>query len=161
MGRWSLMGTAPIKRVYFDTNILYRWPHPGNDVHSLLSAMRFIAAEGYVPSVVEDELEAPVMDWASRVVAHEMRDKDSAEGIGLRIPEPSVTIYQILTMALGMGEPGAVSSRMRELGPRVGLILRKHGWRRHRRGPRGSRQYQYYPPIGWDWQAALAEGTEK
>jgi predicted P-loop ATPase len=132
------------------------WIPAGSDLEKLLAGEQELR-------VVEDELEAPVMSWVSRVVACEMRDRESAKSTGVQIAEPSVTIYQILTLGLatGLGDPGAASFRQRELGPRIGRILRKHGWRRYKRGPRGSRQYQYHPPIGWDWQAVLAMDPEK
>jgi len=29
------MDSPPLKRIYFDTNILYRWPYPPNDIISM------------------------------------------------------------------------------------------------------------------------------
>lgn len=52
----SLM--APLKRVYFDTNILFRWPHLPNDVRAIFGLAKWVGTELYLPNVVESELEA-------------------------------------------------------------------------------------------------------
>jgi hypothetical protein len=46
------------KHLYFDTNILHRWPHRPNDLYSLLAVAKWVGTELYMPKVVEDELEA-------------------------------------------------------------------------------------------------------
>jgi hypothetical protein len=52
------MTPPPLKRIYFDTNILYRWPHPPNDIYSVFGAAQWLGAELYIPEVVEAELAA-------------------------------------------------------------------------------------------------------
>lgn len=49
--------TAPLKRIYFDTNILYRWPQVPNNIFFTLRLANWLDAELYIPKVVEDELE--------------------------------------------------------------------------------------------------------
>lgn len=48
----------PLKRIYFDTNTLYRWPHIPSDIPSMLGVANWVNAELYMPKIVEDELEA-------------------------------------------------------------------------------------------------------
>jgi hypothetical protein len=52
------MASAPLKRVYFDTNILFHWPHIPNNVRSIFGVAKWVGAELYMPTVVESELEA-------------------------------------------------------------------------------------------------------
>src|SRR2546425_782284 len=52
------MATPPLKRIYFDTNILFRWPHLPNDVRGIFGVARWVGTELYLPIVVEQELEA-------------------------------------------------------------------------------------------------------
>src|SRR5262250_2457544 len=47
----------PLKRIYFDTNLLRRWPNPANIVPVVLRAANWIDTELYIPETVEDELE--------------------------------------------------------------------------------------------------------
>ena len=49
--------TAPLKRLYFDTNILYGWPHPSNNVYPIFGAANWLETELYTPAVVNQELE--------------------------------------------------------------------------------------------------------
>jgi hypothetical protein len=51
------MGSQPLKRIYFDTNVLYRWPHMPSDIPSMLGVANWVNAELYMPKIVEDELE--------------------------------------------------------------------------------------------------------
>jgi hypothetical protein len=51
------MSKRPLKRIYFDTNPLYRWPHMPSDIPSLLGVANWVGAGLYVPKIVEDELE--------------------------------------------------------------------------------------------------------
>jgi hypothetical protein len=51
------MSSPPLKRIYFDTNALFRWPRPGNDVFSLLGLAKWLKTELYIPESVEAELE--------------------------------------------------------------------------------------------------------
>jgi hypothetical protein len=37
-----LMDSPPLKRIYFDTNILYRWPHPPNDIYSVFGVAKWL-----------------------------------------------------------------------------------------------------------------------
>jgi len=37
------MASQPLKRIYFDTNILYRWPHPPNDIYSIFGVAKWLA----------------------------------------------------------------------------------------------------------------------
>jgi hypothetical protein len=50
--------TPPLKRIYFDTNILFRWPHIPNDLHAIFGVANWVGTELYMPIVVEQELEA-------------------------------------------------------------------------------------------------------
>ena len=52
------MASQPLKRIYFDTNILYRWPHPPNDIYSIFGVAKWLGAQLLMPEVVEGELEA-------------------------------------------------------------------------------------------------------
>jgi len=52
------MASQPIKRIYFDTNILHRWPHPPNDIYSIFGVAKWLGAQLLMPKVVEGELEA-------------------------------------------------------------------------------------------------------
>ena len=52
-----LMG-PPLKRIYFDTNVLYNWPHLPNDRYSVFGAAKWLGTELWVPEVVESELGA-------------------------------------------------------------------------------------------------------
>ena len=51
------MDAKPLKRIYFDTNILYRWPNLPNNVASLFGVANWVGTELYIPKTVEDELE--------------------------------------------------------------------------------------------------------
>lgn len=61
------MPDAPLKRIYFDTNILYHWPHLPNDLLSVLGVANWVRSELYLPSVVEDELEGQFVREAERI----------------------------------------------------------------------------------------------
>lgn len=52
------MASQPLKRIYFDTNILYRWPHPPNDIYSICGVAKRLGTQLLMPEVVERELEA-------------------------------------------------------------------------------------------------------
>jgi hypothetical protein len=52
------MASQPLKRIYVDTNILYRWPHPPNDIYSIFGVAKWLGAQLLMPEVVEGELEA-------------------------------------------------------------------------------------------------------
>jgi hypothetical protein len=52
------MDSSPLKRVYFDTNILFRWPHLPNNIRSIFGAAKWVGTELYMPTIVESELEA-------------------------------------------------------------------------------------------------------
>jgi hypothetical protein len=49
---------ATPKRLYFDTNILWGWPHCSNEIWNLFSFAKWLKIELFIPKVVEDELEA-------------------------------------------------------------------------------------------------------
>jgi hypothetical protein len=49
---------SPLKRIYFDTNILYKWPHLPNDLYAVFGAAKWLGTELWVPEVVESELRA-------------------------------------------------------------------------------------------------------
>lgn len=51
------MSKSPLKRLYFDTNALYRWPQIPSDIPSLLGVANWVGTELYMPTIVEDELE--------------------------------------------------------------------------------------------------------
>ena len=55
------MASQPLKRIYFDTNILYRWPHPPNDIYSVFGAAKWLGAQLFMPEVVEGELESQLV----------------------------------------------------------------------------------------------------
>jgi hypothetical protein len=52
-----MMSSQPLKRIYLDTNILYRWPNPPNNVGSLFDVANWVGTKLYIPKTVEDELE--------------------------------------------------------------------------------------------------------
>lgn len=52
------MTEQPLKRIYFDTNILFHWPNLPNNVASLFGVANWVGADLYIPKTVEDELEA-------------------------------------------------------------------------------------------------------
>jgi hypothetical protein len=127
------------------------WVEPGCELEHLLSGEQEIR-------VAEDELEGPVISWVSTQVANEFARKRTAQSVGAPTDNirPYVTMFEIYRFGLGLDATGAGGlSRVRDLGPRIGRILRKHGWRRYNRGTRGSREYHYHPPDGWDWEAVL------
>lgn len=51
------MSSLPLKRIYFDSNALFRWPRPANDLFSLLGLTKWLKTELYIPEAVEAELE--------------------------------------------------------------------------------------------------------
>jgi PIN domain len=51
------MPGQPLKRIYFDTNFLRRWPNPANNIAAVLRAANWMGTELYIPQTVEDELE--------------------------------------------------------------------------------------------------------
>jgi len=51
------MSSPPLKRIYLDSNALFRWPGPANDVFSLLGMTKWLKTELYIPEAVEAELE--------------------------------------------------------------------------------------------------------
>lgn len=52
-----LVSKLPLKRIYFDTNILFRWPQIPSDIPSMLGVANWVGTELYMPKIVEDELE--------------------------------------------------------------------------------------------------------
>jgi len=52
-----LVSKPPLKRIYFDTNMLFRWPHIPSDIPSMLGVANWVGTELYMPKIVEDELE--------------------------------------------------------------------------------------------------------
>lgn len=50
--------TNPLKRVYFDSNVLRNWPNGTNELWNALSAARWLDSELYIPETVEDELQS-------------------------------------------------------------------------------------------------------
>jgi hypothetical protein len=52
-----MMPSEPLKRIYFDTNWLRRWPNPANNVPAVRRAANWMDTEIYIPETVEDELE--------------------------------------------------------------------------------------------------------
>jgi hypothetical protein len=47
----------PLKRIYFDSNMLFRWPNLPNNVASLFGVANWVGADLYIPKTVEEELE--------------------------------------------------------------------------------------------------------
>jgi len=81
------MASQPLKQIYFDTNILYRWPHPPNDIYSIFGVARWLGTKLYMPEVVERELEAQFIRSVNAAY-------DAAEK-GLR--EVSKLCHQVIT----------------------------------------------------------------
>lgn len=52
-----MMAGRPIKRIYFDSNWLHKWPFIANNLASLFRAANWMNTELYIPQTVEDELE--------------------------------------------------------------------------------------------------------
>jgi hypothetical protein len=89
------MSTTPLKRIYFDTNSIYRWPNPSRQVFQIFELARWLKAEIYFPKVVEDELEAQfVRNIAELLAAITSKIKDLKticwNIINVGIDEPSV-----------------------------------------------------------------------
>jgi hypothetical protein len=55
----------PLKRIYFDTNILFHWPNLPNNVASLFGVANWVGADLYIPKTVEDELEGQFVRGAN------------------------------------------------------------------------------------------------
>ncbi|MCU1224326.1 MAG: hypothetical protein JWQ42_2419 [Edaphobacter sp.] len=55
----------PLKRIYFDTNVLLRWPNLPNNVASLFGVANWVGADLYIPKTVEDELEGQFVRGAN------------------------------------------------------------------------------------------------
>ncbi len=55
------MTAKPLKRIYFDTNILYGWPNLPNNVGSIFGVANWVGAELCLPQTVEDELEGQLV----------------------------------------------------------------------------------------------------
>jgi hypothetical protein len=53
-----MANNTPLKRVYFDSNVLHNWPNGTNELWNALSAARWLGSELYFPETVEDELQA-------------------------------------------------------------------------------------------------------
>jgi hypothetical protein len=53
-----MANTTPLKRVYFDSNVLHNWPNGTNELWNALSAARWLGSELFIPETVEDELRA-------------------------------------------------------------------------------------------------------
>ena len=51
------MNVKPLKRIYFDTNSLRRWPNPSRPILQVFNLTSWLKTELYLPTVVEDELE--------------------------------------------------------------------------------------------------------
>jgi predicted P-loop ATPase len=135
---------------YFEKGEQY-WVEQGSELELALAGEQEIR-------IAEDELEGPVISWVSIQVANEFARKQDAQSVGAPTDKIHlyVTMFEIYRFGLGLDATGAAGlSRVRDLGPRIGRILRKHGWRRYNRGTRGSREYHYHPPEGWDWEAVL------
>jgi hypothetical protein len=71
------MASQPLKRIYFDTNILYRWPHPPNDIYSIFGVAKWLGAQLLMPEVVEGELEAQFV--RSVTAAYDAAEQDVKE----------------------------------------------------------------------------------
>jgi len=63
------VSTTPLKRIYFDTNSIYRWPNPSRQVFQAFDLARWLKAEMYFPKVVEDELEAQFVRSVKELLA--------------------------------------------------------------------------------------------
>ena len=59
------MSKQPLKRIYFDTNILFRWPNLPNNVAFLFGVANWVGADLYIPKTVEDELEGQFVRGAN------------------------------------------------------------------------------------------------
>ena len=99
--------------------------------------------------LVQDEWEEPVLSWARNYVCFLMRKA----GDGAATDPPYVTADLILRGALGVTQGGELRAAAVNAHQRIGAILKGARWRSYRRGPRGCRQYRYYPPLDWDWRS--------
>jgi hypothetical protein len=52
------MAKLPLKRLYFDTNAAFRWPHPSDQFSQMLNLAGYVKTELYFPATVEAELES-------------------------------------------------------------------------------------------------------
>ena len=87
------MSTNPLKRIYFDTNSIYRWPNPARPVFQAFNLARWLKTELYFPQVVEDELEAQFVRNIAELLA----------SISSKIKELKTVCWQTLTA--GIDEP--------------------------------------------------------
>ena len=71
------MSSASLKRVYLDTNILFHWPHPPNDVYAVFRAAKWLGTEIYISEVVERELEGQFVRAVNAVYSSLMRGSRS------------------------------------------------------------------------------------
>jgi len=60
------MGKPPLKRLYFDSNILRSWPNLPNNVAQIFGLANWVKTELYFPETVEDELEAQFVRGAKQ-----------------------------------------------------------------------------------------------
>jgi hypothetical protein len=61
------MESQPLKRVYFDTNALYRWPNSANNLMLPFGVANWLKTELYFPKAVEDELEGQFVRSVKRL----------------------------------------------------------------------------------------------
>lgn len=52
------MSKTPLKRVYFDSNMLRNWPNCSNELWAVFDPARHLKTEIFIPQTVEDELES-------------------------------------------------------------------------------------------------------
>lgn len=91
--RMLCMSTTHLKRIYFDSNAIYRWPNPDRPVFQALNLAKWFAAEIYFPSIVEDELERQFVKNVS----------DHLASIRSHIRDLKTTCY--ITMDVDLDEP--------------------------------------------------------
>src|ERR1017187_10570677 len=61
------MESQPLKRIYFDTNALFRWPNAANNLTLPFGVANWLKTELYLPTAVEDELEGQFVRSAKRL----------------------------------------------------------------------------------------------
>jgi hypothetical protein len=72
-----MMPSEPLKRIYFDTNWLRRWPNPANNVPAVRRAANWMDTEIYIPETVEDELAAMTAFYTGEIPLEQIRTEFS------------------------------------------------------------------------------------
>jgi hypothetical protein len=86
--------TAPLKRIYFDTNILYRWPQLPNNIFFILRLANWLEAELYVPKVVDDELEGQYVRAVTAAYATLRANSRELDKLCSNVFDPNISGYR-------------------------------------------------------------------